>query len=95
MLTEILSRWERGMLPAPYGYCTGDNDSGGAGDVGVAPGEQFFQSITFSNGGMRLQFADLRVTQRLLLSPVGPFFNDLVLRVVRGVLCASCMLLAV
>lgn len=36
-----------------------------------------FQSFTFTNGSMVLELAELRVTQRLLLSPLGPLLSRL------------------
>lgn len=36
-----------------------------------------FQSFTFTNGSMVLALAELRVTQRLLLSPLGPLLSRL------------------
>jgi hypothetical protein len=43
VLTEILTQYEKGMLPDSY--------------------SAFFKSVTFTNGGMRLQFSNLRLAQ--------------------------------
>ena len=41
--------------------------------------EDFFQSVTFTNGGMRMDHADPRITQRLLIAPfgLGAWFSNL------------------
>lgn len=46
---------------------------------GILPGwfDAGFQSCTFTNGSMVLGLADLRITQKLLLSKYGKFFNKL------------------
>lgn len=64
VLTEILSRYERGVLPAHF------ND--------------FFRSITFTNGGMKYDMIQFRITQTLLISPFAEILNKISSRNFRG-----------
>jgi len=57
VLTEILSRYQRGVLPDHF------ND--------------FFKSITFTNGGMRYDLINFRLSQSLLTSPFAKTLNEL------------------
>jgi len=59
IVTEILSRRQRNMLPSQIG-----ND--------------FFKSVTFTNGGMRYSLSNFRLAQTLLKTPiVGEVVNSL------------------
>ena len=60
VLTEILSRYERGVLPDMF--------------------NNFFKSITFTNGGMRYDMIQFRISQTLLISPFAEILNKISLR---------------
>jgi len=60
VLTEILSRYERGVLPDMF--------------------NNFFKSITFTNGGMRYDMIQFRISQTLLISPFAEIVNKISLR---------------
>ena len=64
VLTEILSRYERGVLPDMF--------------------NNFFKSITFTNGGMRYDMIQFRISQTLLISPFAEILNKISLRNLRG-----------
>jgi len=53
VLTEILTRYERGMLPDHF--------------------NNFFRKVVFTNGGMVYDLINFRLSQTLLLSPLGPY----------------------
>jgi len=57
ILTEILTRYQRGILPDHF------ND--------------FFKSITFTNGGMRYDLINFRLSQSLLTSPFAKILNEI------------------
>jgi len=57
VLTEILARLERGMLPELF--------------------TNFFQSVTFTNGGMRYDLINFRLSQVILKSPFGKLVSDI------------------
>merc|ERR1719369_757136 len=57
VLTEILSRYERGVLPDMF--------------------NNFFKSITFTNGGMRYDMIQFRLSQTLLTSPFAKILNEI------------------
>jgi len=60
VLTEILSRHQRGMLPDYF--------------------NNFFKSITFTNGGMVYDLINKRASQKILNSPVGRYINQITCR---------------
>lgn len=60
VLTEILSRYERGVLPDHF--------------------NNFFKSITFTNGGMRYDMINFRISQTLMISPFAETLNKIALR---------------
>ena len=64
VLTEILSRYERGVLPDHF--------------------DNFFKSITFTNGGMVYDLIKFRLTQTLLISPFAETLNKISARNFRG-----------
>eukprot|EP00092_Neocalanus_flemingeri_P023976 GFUD01026008.1.p1 GENE.GFUD01026008.1~~GFUD01026008.1.p1 ORF type:complete len:358 (+),score=71.45 GFUD01026008.1:86-1159(+) len=64
VLTEILSRYERGVLPDHF--------------------NTFFKSITFTNGGMKYDLINFRLTQSLLISPFAKTLNEISARNVNG-----------
>ena len=64
ILTEILARYQRGVLPDHF--------------------KNFFKSITFTNGGMRYDLIDFRLSQILLMSPIGETLNKLSSRNFKG-----------
>ena len=63
-MTEILSRYVRGVLPDHF--------------------ENFFKSITFTNGGMVYDLIQFRLTQTLLISPFAETLNKISARNFRG-----------
>jgi len=65
VLTEILTRLERGALPDRY--------------------TNFFQSIIFTNGGMRYHLINFRLFQKILKSPLGKFVGDFGARNIAGI----------
>jgi len=64
VLTEILARLERKMLPDRF--------------------KDFFQSVTFTNGGMRYHLINFRLSQILLKSPLGETLNAVSTRNIGG-----------
>ena len=75
IVTEVLARYSRNLWPEPLDF----HSNGG-----------FFDSVVFTNGGMRMQFADLRITQKVLLTSSGPWFNNLIMCIVRrGTWCVA------
>ena len=64
VLTEILSRYERGVLPDHF--------------------DTFFKSITFTNGGMKYDLINFRLTQSLLISPFAKTINEISTRNFKG-----------
>jgi len=61
VLTEILSRKQRGMLPEYF--------------------DNFFKSITFTNGGMVYDLINKRLSQKILNSNLGEIFSKLSCRI--------------
>eukprot|EP00091_Calanus_sinicus_P023285 TRINITY_DN7780_c0_g1_i1.p1 TRINITY_DN7780_c0_g1~~TRINITY_DN7780_c0_g1_i1.p1 ORF type:complete len:133 (-),score=37.07 TRINITY_DN7780_c0_g1_i1:122-520(-) len=64
ILTEVLSRYERGVLPDHF--------------------NNFFKSITFTNGGMVYDLIQFRLSQALLISPFAETLNKISARNFRG-----------
>merc|ERR1712215_252114 len=64
VLTEILSRYQRGILPDHF--------------------NNFFKSITFTNGGMRYDLINFRLSQALLTLPFAKSLNEISSRNVNG-----------
>merc|ERR1712127_180466 len=65
VLTEILTRLDRGVLPERF--------------------NNFFKSITFTNGGMRYHLINMRISQILLKSPIGHILSSIGTRRIGGV----------
>ena len=57
VLTEILSRYERKLLPDYF--------------------DNFFNKIVFTNGGMKYDLINFRLSQSVLMSRVGPYLTSL------------------